>query len=396
MHLPLLKGKYGNRIGAVLLHAFSQLLPGIANLVLSLLIVRLFVPQWWGQIAALQLYQYLVVQVVAWGNKDVLLRSFSNEPSAWRHSFSSSFIYRSWLLLPVVAATFVLYGSTVIFVHLSIWICCRFVQQSFEAPALFQRTFSVIIASEIVAMVVMMIMLLLFQDASFHTILLVISIGQLIRTAIQLIVFRTWISHTGKVFPRLSFFASSFPFMLLGLLGILQQKTDLLWVIRFTDDLQVARYQVFTTFYLLALSIPMLIAGPFVKNVYRISVSTLGKVQLVFAAAGASINLFIMLAAYVVIEYSYLFHVDPVMYVLAWLSATVAYLFSLKIIRLFRSERQWLVLAISFAAVALNSVLCVLLLPVCGLTGALIANASAQVSLLGMFRVTGSCLKAEA
>ena len=41
----------------------------------------------------------------------------------------------------------------------------------------------------------------------------------------------------------------------------MQQKTDLIFVIRYANDLDVARYQVFTTFYLLALSIPMLIAS---------------------------------------------------------------------------------------------------------------------------------------
>jgi O-antigen/teichoic acid export membrane protein len=394
MQLPLPTGKYRNRIGTVLLHAVSQLLPSIANLLLSVLIVRLFAPQWWGQIAALQLYQYLAVQVVAWGNKDVLLRSFSTDPAALPRLFAASFSGRWWLLMPIVLLTFFFQDDPIIFTHLTVWICCRFVQQSVEAPALFQRQFNAIIFSEIAALVVMIGVLFLLKDPSFNIILCVVSIGQLLRTTIQVASFRTLFSRLSIDIPDLSFFVSSFPFMLLGLLAILQQKTDLLVVIKYTNDVEVARYQVFTTFYLLALSIPMLIAGPFVKNVYRISMSTLGKVQLVFALSGALLNLFIMLAAFLVLEYMYLFHFDTNMYMLAWVSATATYLFSLTVIRLYKSNRQWLVLGVNASAVLLNAVLSVLLLPRLGLTGALIANVSGQLLLLVLFRLVAPATEA--
>jgi len=387
MHLRQLTGKYLDRIGTVLLHSLSQLLPSIANLLLSILIVRLFAPQWWGQIAALQLYQYLAVQLVAWGNKDVLLRSFSTGKASVARQFAHSFSLRWWLLMPVVLFTFWMQNDEAVFIHLTVWICCRFVQQSLEAPALYERKFNAIILSELVALVLMLVLLLLLKEPSFYIVLCVFSIGQLVRTAIQIAAFRTLFGSIEIEIPGLSFFIASFPFMLLGLFAILQQKTDLLVVIRYTNDLEVARYQVFTTFYLLALSLPMLIAGPFVKNVYRIPLASLARVQFMFVLAGAFINLCIMLAAFVVLEYVYLFHFQPVMYALAWFSATITYLFSLKIIRLYKSNRQWLVVGVNVLAVALNAVLAAVLLPRIGLTGALVANVAGQVAMLVLFRM---------
>lgn len=387
MHLRQLTGKYLDRIGTVLLHSLSQLLPSVANLLLSILIVRLFAPQWWGQIAALQLYQYLAVQLVAWGNKDVLLRSFSTSKVSVARQFARSFSLRWWLLMPVILFTFWMQNDEAVFMHLLVWICCRFVQQSLEAPALYERKFNAIILSEIVALVLMVALLLLLKEPSFYIILCVFSIGQMVRTTIQIAAFRTLFTNIEIEIPGLSFFITSFPFMLLGLFAILQQKTDLLVVIRYTNDLEVARYQVFTTFYLLALSIPMLIAGPFVKNVYRIPLASLARVQLMFTLAGALINLCIMVAAFVVLEYVYLFHFEWVMYALAWFSATITYLFSLKVIRLYKSNRQWLVLGVNVLAVALNAVLAAVLLPRIGLTGALTANVAGQVVMLVLFRI---------
>jgi O-antigen/teichoic acid export membrane protein len=390
MPVALLNEKNRNRIFVILLHAFSQFLPSIANLVLSVLVVRLFAPQWWGEIAALQLYQYLAVQVVAWGNKDVLLKSFSRDPGKLSVEFINSFANRLWLLLPVIAIACLFQDNAVAGIHLAIWIACRFVQQSVDAPSLFLRKFNAVILSEIGSLIIVAGALYTYQGVSFSNILLIVSLGQIIKTLFQLIAFYSLFKGMSLVKVDWSFFRTSFPFMLLGLLGILQQKTDMIFVIRFTNDLDIARYQVFTTFYLLALSIPMLIAGPFVKNVYRVSSSAMGNIQFVYAIAGVFLNLVIFTGSYLLLEYLYHFHFDIEMYVLAWLSASLTYLFSLKIIRFYKSDKQMLVLRISLGSVLVNAVISIMLLPVLGITGALIANVSSQVFLLLCFRIASS------
>jgi hypothetical protein len=387
--------KLRSRISAILLHASGRFLPSIGNLLLSVLVVRLFAPGWWGQIAALQLYQYIAVQVLAWGNRDMLLRSFSTDPASIPFAFASSWMNRSWLLLPVCTGLFFCSSDHASCCYLIVWIICRFIQESVETPVLFLRRFFALIIPESVAILLVASGLIISAGTSFSMVLLIITLGQLVKTIMMMLFFLPLFRHVRIGFPSVSFFISSLPFMLLGVLAVLQQKTDLWFVVRYTDDILTAQYQVFTTFYLLSLSIPALIAGPFIRNIYRIPSPVFRKVERQFVLAGIVISMLVTAGSYACMEYVYHFSFDPLMYVLSCGGGALTYLFTLKVIRLYRSGLQWKVLMISLIAVLLNAACCIMLLPVMGLPGALTANVLAQLCQLLLLGFNSRSIQAE-
>ena len=123
--------KIFERVKPVLGNTFSLALPGLSNLLLSLLVIRIYNAEWWGAIVELQVIYYLATNFTAWGNKEFLLREFSNSPSNIRNSWSSSFNTRAlYILIPVCVGLFI-FNHSVSGIFLISWVVLRHIQQSF-------------------------------------------------------------------------------------------------------------------------------------------------------------------------------------------------------------------------------------------------------------------------
>ncbi|TAE79985.1 MAG: hypothetical protein EAY81_10795, partial [Bacteroidetes bacterium] len=144
-------------------------MPAVTNILTSAIIIRLLNPEWWGQITILQLYMYLATQFCAWGNKDSLMKSFSDNPSQKMFLWMESFGSRLFLLLPVIIGAYFFSHDVVSMLHLSGWIILRYFLQSFEAIILFSRKFMVSIFTDIVGLVVIVTGLWVFKNQlTFH------------------------------------------------------------------------------------------------------------------------------------------------------------------------------------------------------------------------------------
>lgn len=348
----------------------------------SAIVIRLLAPDWWGQITVLQLYMYLATQFCAWGNKDFLIKKFSENPSAVPLLWMESFGNRFFLLLPAMIGSFFVAPDKHSLVYLCIWLLLRFFSQAFEAPVVFGRKFIVIIFTEIIGIIVVVSGLIIYHhQASYNDVLLIITMGYIVRTFLQILYFRNYFSFSFSFLPDFKKLGILLPFMMLGFAGVMQQKSDMICVVWFCNTYEVAQYQVFSSFLILMQSVPALIAGPYIKNLYRISSSSYSKIQLQFAAIGLLVTSLISFLTYIAMREIYHFNLPVSFYLLGFLYGLLTYFYLLEIYLLFKENRQSKVMWISVLSIAVNFILCFIFIPVWNIEGAVVANVFSQVVL---------------
>gem|GEM_PF-2184808 len=380
--MSFLKSKLFLRFYNIFAHSSSMFLPNVTNILTSAIIIRLLVPEWWGQITILQLYMYLGTQICAWGNRESLVKSFSENPSNRKFLWMESFSNRLFLLLPVLVGTYFISSDFISILHLSGWIILRFFMQSFEAIILFSRNFIVSILAEIAGLIVTISSLVLFKNfITFHDVLLIITIGYFIKTAILIINFRTYFNFTFTIKPNFKNLLPFIPFMMIGFLGVLQQKSDMISIAWLSSKIEVAQYQVFSSFLLFMQSIPGLIIGPYIKNLYRLPPSSYSKLQRFFTVIGLIISLVGTIAIYFAIKIIYHFDFPFTMYFLGFLYGFFTYFYMLKIYIMFKNQKQQQVMIISAATILLNFILCFIFIHIWSLLGAILANVMTQLSI---------------
>ncbi|MFI5222063.1 MAG: hypothetical protein ACHQK8_07045, partial [Bacteroidia bacterium] len=156
--------KLSSRFSAVFFNSAFLSLPGIANQVLSIVVIRFYNDTWWGQIVEMQLVYYFISSVSTWGNKEYLLREFSKKPSGLIHLWQLSFTGRGlFILVPLMILPLLIYPLFVA-LNLLCWVLFQFINQSIESLITFERKFFIAFISEIFGLLFLCIALFIFRD----------------------------------------------------------------------------------------------------------------------------------------------------------------------------------------------------------------------------------------
>lgn len=347
----------------------------------------MLIPEWWGQITVLQLYMYLATQFCAWGNKDFLMKRFSENPSQIPTLWMDSFSARFFLLVPAIIGTvFITQDLTSVF-YLIIWLLLRFLLQSFDAPIVFNRNFVMVIISEAIAIIITATGLLIYRKyISYNDVLLILTIGYFIKTCIQTYYYKEYFKYPFSFIPNIKKLKILLPFMMLGFAGVMQQKSDMICVVWLCNKIEVAQYQVFSGLLIFTQMIPGLVAGPYIKNLYRISSTSYKKIQLQFSILGILISTILSILTYFVITYIYHFSLPITIYLLGFLYGLFTYFYMLQIYLLFKDQKQNQVMIISIISIVINFILCFIFIPFLGIQGAVIANVITQIVLFAAYK----------
>jgi hypothetical protein len=363
-------------------------LPNVTNILTSAIIIRLLAPEWWGQITILQLYMYLGTQFCAWGNRDTLVKSFSENPSIIKFLWMESFNNRLFLLLPVLVGTYFIGSDFVSILFLSSWIIIRYFMQSFESVILFSRKFLVSILAEITGLIVTISLIVIFKNiVTFHDVLLIITIGYFIKTAILIIKFRTYFNSCLSIKPNVKRLMPFLPFMMIGFLGVLQQKSDMISIAWLSSKIEIAHYQVFSSFLLFMQAIPALVIGPYVKNLYRLPITTYSKLQRLFNIYGFFISLASTLFIYIAIKIIYQFDLPYTIYILGFLNGWFTYFYMLKIFLMFKNQKQKQVMIINAGTIMLNFIFGFIFIQFWGIQGGIIGTTFTQLITFFIYKV---------
>jgi O-antigen/teichoic acid export membrane protein len=167
---------------------------------------------------------------------------------------------------------------------------------------------------------------------------------------------------------------------------VVQQKSDMICVVWMSTKIEVAQYQVFSSFLLFMQSFPGLIAGPYIKNLYRLPKSSYPKLQRYFTGIGLLISVIGTVLTYLIVTYIYHFNLSFTIYVLGFLYGSLTYFYMLQIYLLFKNNQQNQVMIISTFSIVLNFIFCFLFIPIIKIEGAVLANVFTQILSLFIYK----------
>jgi O-antigen/teichoic acid export membrane protein len=375
--------KIFNKLTPILGNSLYQLLPGLVNQVLAFFVIKQSGATNWGQVVSLQLVYYIAAHIVSWGNKDYLLLQFSKHPAKINHHLQQSTLTRALVLLLPTLILILVYYPFQTAIYLAGWIVLRFVAQAMEAIITYEKNFSLALRSETAAFVLLLFGLTFWHhNLSFQEALLLVllsHVGRVVWLMPSFISRLKGLSLKQFEFPHLWV---SLPFLLMGLIALLQLKTDLYVINELSTKSITGSYQVLMSFVAMFLAVPGFIINPFVKNVYRLKAKQIKSLQYKFIGLGLMISVLATPVLWVLMYYVYQLNFSVVTYLLIAVLMCLPFGYAFDIYKLYKANSQNKVLVINAVGISIVFLCCLLLIPLWPINGALTAQLLAQIFLV--------------
>lgn len=367
--------KLAYRVWLIALNSANSLIVPLFTVLISLLVVRRVSAELWGEFVSYLIIVQLAAHVMGWGNKEYLLREFSINPTDLCLQWQSILLTRLTLFPLFLIVLYFIGGPSVRLLTLALWTFALVWQQSYDVVILYRRSFLFALVTEITPVIIMVAAIWQYAPS--------LTVDHLLRwfalaTAAKVISYSLyfrrilWTAWQGKL--TFAYFSLAISFFLLGFSGMVQSRVDLYSVNILLTAQELAQYQVFIGFMLYLQSLAALIIMPFVKRVYSLSHAHILQLARRLLLLGFVIVPLGLLLVWQVMVRIYDFNLSWLFY--AWGAAYVIPIyFSVPIIySLYKVNRQRVVLTVNVVAIAGNFMLNLLLIPIFGMLGALIAT----------------------
>jgi O-antigen/teichoic acid export membrane protein len=380
-YLPLTK--IFNKLTPILGNSLYQLLPGLVNQVLAFFVIKQSGANNWGQVVSLLLVYYIATHIISWGNKDYLLLQFSKYPAKINQYLQQSTLTRSLVLLfPTIVLVLVYYPFQTA-AYLASWILLRFIAQAMETVIINERNFSLGLRSEAAAFVFLLFGLAFWHhNLSFQEALLLVLLSHFGRVIWLMPSLISKLKETRFNQFDLAHLWVSVPFLLMGLIALLQLKIDLYILNELSTKSITGSYQVLMSFVAMFLAVPGLIINPFIKNVYRLQSNQLKSLQYKFMGLGLMISVLTTPVLWAVMFYVYQLNFSVVTYLLIALLMCLPFMYAFDVYRLYKANAQNKVLAINTVGIGIIFLCCLIFIPLWPINGALMAQLLAQIFLV--------------
>lgn len=370
--------------------AALNMLPTLTNLVAAWLILRLAGDGIWGEFVAIQLLIGLGLHVMAWGNRDYLMRVFSvekdNPVEVWRQV-----LFSRGVMLFMAMPIFLLTYPSQTAVLLLLWLFWGFLRQSFDVVLTFRREFAFGALTELASS--LFLLGWIYVDAEKSTVESLI-MGSMLAQSVRLLPFL--LRYGGEFLlgavPKIRFgyFQLALPFFLLGFAGLLIMRLDLYCLLanagpgKAISKAEIGHYQVWTGLLIYLQSFSAFILLPLMKFVYRLPLRSIWKLAfrmglwgMLAAAAGLPV-------VWLLLTYWYQIPMPLEMFGLAIPYIVVVYFMAPLVLYLYKRQCQQQVLMANGAAILLNFGFSILLIPRWGIFGAMVAGVAGQMLLIAL------------
>ncbi len=363
-------------------------------MLISLVIIHFNSLELWGEFTEALIAVNFLSVLLAFGNKDYLVRAFSSHPSTLNTQWNKIFWSRAPLLIFALVCLYSINNNTSLFLICAVWLILNFIQQSFDSLVLFFKNFRQTLLIELLSSLLLLGILIFIGNKITLQLLLISYAGaQAMRTLLLLGMY--W-AHFD--FPRSSFFSLGelkklMPFFLLGLGGFLIDKADLLCVSIYLPHSEKASYQIISNLCNMGIVAASMVLVPFTKNIYRINTAAFNVLHKNFNFFGALYTLSFMLGVYVLCKW--LFKIEFTVWVyLGFLVNIFAFTLFLPYMFLF-TKHNWQSHAVylMLASGGFTFLLSALLVPKFNQEGAATACALGQIALLLSTRFVAQQLK---
>ncbi len=373
--------KFRQRAISILTNSLNNLLLPVFNPVIAWMVIRFASVELWGAFVNLMILVQFGAHVIAWGNREYLLREFSRTPAKigeiWRTSLQPRF------LLFVGFSTLLLFWRfpTLQWGLAVIWALSLAWEQSYDVFILYKKDFRFELGMELLGTAVLAggVYAQLPALRVEHLILWFTS-ANLVKIAGYTIRYRDYVrggrNEEDKRFAvPWQFLVQALPFFLLGFSGMLQSRVDLYSVSYFLPAREVGQYQVFSNLMIYLQSLANFILIPFVKNLYRLPEETIRKISLRLFLFGLGVIVPALGVVYFVLTRFYEMEFPFSFYLFGGLFVLPIYFYLPTIYALYKTNQQNKVLGVNLAGSVLTLILNFLLLPRLGMIGAVISVA---------------------
>lgn len=384
-----LRSRLQRRLVPVIVNGVNTLLIPLLAPVVSLLVIRLASASLWGRFVEILLVVQFALHVIAWGNKEYLLRTFSQNPTQIAHAWQSSLLART-ILLCVCSAILALIGyQPELLFWMILWLIGQALYQSFDALIAYSKAFGFAALAELAGLIILVTAIFgLQKQLSPQLLVMLFALVALAKAGIALLRFRRQALsfHNSGQLDR-QFFRLALPFFFLGLSGMLQSRADLYSVGILLPDNELAHYQIYTSLLIYLQALPNIVLLPFVRSLYRLSTDATPKLASRLFLLGVVLAPVAMAAIHLLTGSLYHFQLPLTALVWGGLSVLPIYWYLPQIYALYRDNHQSRVLFVNLLGIAISLGFSIALIPGYGITGAVAASAIAQWAMLGALHI---------
>jgi O-antigen/teichoic acid export membrane protein len=375
-----------NRIGFISNNALRQVLISLFNMVIPFMVIHYSSKAVWGSFVSPLLFSLLVLQIVNWGNKEYLLRQFSQSPNKINFNYSQTLCTRLPLVL-VFGAVGLLWFPASFGIFILLWILGRFLSHSAEVLIIYEKEFSHSIFIELGTFALFSIpFFILRHELDVFLLLVIYSLYQFAKGLCYFVMFHAFVSVKNLKID-LSFYKSAFPFFLLSILGFLASKIDVYLIEYLGNKTMTADYQVINSLLVFVMTLSAFIYAPFTKNIYRNNAEVIDKTKQILWFSGLLIVPISFVFIYLILKYYLQLQLPLAFYAVAFIYVFPSFLYGIEIVNLFRRQKEKLVVWYLFIGAASNWILSALFLySGYGIFGALTGSAIAQLIVLVLLK----------
>ena len=361
---------------------------GFANPAFNFLIVvfgvKVFGKADWASLINVMLWIFFVTFMMGWGNRDHLLRKYSQEPRKMYHAFFSNFLSRS-LLVPFAFLLLLFFPVEIAFWAI-VLVILTFCYASLATLVVYHQKFSAQLVAEIVAFAIIFGSIFYIEVFNLETFLKIYAIAIAVKLVLLTVQLNFWKERFSATIS-IQEFKAGLPFFILGLSSWLISKVDIYVVDFYLEKSQLAEYQLLITAFLMLQALSAYITIPFTKHVYRVSDAVVLKIKYKLYTAALPLIVLGGFSIWYVMEYFVKLGFTYEYYLVGGLIALPSYFYTLNIMELMKNHKERTIIYISFFGFFVNSSLIFFLIETYEILGVLISVCITQWIVLLVYKV---------
>lgn len=329
------------------------------NFLIAVFGIKVFGKTDWASLINVMIWVFFLTFVFGWGNRDYLLRSYSEKPGKLYHSFFSNFLSRCFLL-PFSLLLFFFFHT-----QIAIWavtlVVLIFAYTSLATLVVHHQKFFAQLIAETIGFTIIFGSIFYVKEFNLETFLQVYVVSMIVKLIVLSLQLDFWKEpFSAKI--SIQEFKIGFPFFLLGFSGWLASKTDIYIIDFYLEKSQLAEYQLLITSFLMLQALAAHITIPFTKHVYRVSEKVIQKLKYKLYAIAFPVIALGGFAIWFVMEYFVKLGFSYEYYILGGLIAMPCFFYTLNIMELVKIHKERTILYISFLSFVISVSLIFLLI----------------------------------
>lgn len=352
--------------------------------------VKIFGKAEWANLINVMIWVFFISFLFGWGNRDHLLRVFSENPSKMYDAFYSNFFSRCFLL-PFSLLLFFFFP-----VEVASWavalVVLTFAYASLSTLVIHHQKFAAQLVAEIIGFAIIFGSIFYVKEFNLITFLQVYVVSIVVKLILLSSKLRFWTASFSAT-VSIAEFKSGLPFFILGLSGWLISKTDIYIVDLYLEKSQLAEYQLLITSFVMLQALAAYITIPFTKHVYRVSDEVVQKIKYKLYAVSLPLTILGGFAIWIIMECFVKLGFGYEYYILGASTAIPCYFYTLNVMELVKNHQERSIIYISFFIFFISISMILLLIETYEIFGLLLSAAITQWIALIVYKLHRKFLK---